>query len=360
MHNHRETGSVVSTENYVTENQTTENHVAENHGGDRRATLKHKLITASDVGNKMRSTISLLVLQLACVAGLTAIALAQSDEPSTPPESTVRTNSSSSGIIKKLEDLVGLADSRLEELAAKTERLMAEIAKMKSQNSEAKRAIPTTTSQARQLFPEEPAAPAPPEPPALAESPPFARAEIGDNESFDSVAGDSIGRDAIGDTAPVLNGSTPDWVKNGLVLGDEHSLAISSTLLPDLDQCREDLKSRMMLDIRTYLDKHVLEYSQAYKLRELTQEYVEKYWVKKGQMFDNLQDRPSGTYHQLWIGLHISSEQLSKIREWEKHSIREERTKKVGVMGGIGVFAITLLSGAVGLLARREKAKLKK
>ncbi len=232
----------------------------------------------------MRSTIALLVLQLACMAGFTALAIAQT----------------------------------------------------------------------------EPAAPSPPEPPTLAETPSPTRAEVGNNESFDSVAEDSIGRDSIGDTSPVLNGSTPDWVKNGLVLGDEHSLAISSTLLPDLEQCREDLKSRMMLDVRTYLDKHVLEFVQAYKLLELTQEYVEKYWVKKGQEFDNIQDRPSGTYHQLWIGMHISSEQLAKIREWEKHSIREERTKKVGVMGGIGVFAITLLSGAVGLLAQREKARLEK
>ncbi len=307
----------------------------------------------------MRSTIALLVLQLALMAGFTALAIAQT-EPSTPQESSVRTNASSSGIIKKLEDLVGLAESRLEELASKTERLMAEIAKMKSQNSEAKRVIPATKSNAKQRFQEEPATPSPPEQPNLAETPSPAQAEIGNNESFDSVAEDSIGSDFLGDTSPVLNGSTPDWVKNGLVLGDDHSLAISSTLLPDLEQCREDLKSRMMLDVRTYLDKHVLEFVQANKLQELTQEYVEKYWVKKGQEFDNIQDRPSGTYHQLWIGMHISSEQLAKIREWEKHSIREERTKKVGVMGGIGVFAIALLSGAVGLLARREKARLKK
>ena len=318
--------------------------------------LKYHPIAASNSLTTMRTNITFIFLQLACIVGLSAIAFAQLDEPPTLPETSVRANGSTqSSILKKLEDLVGLTDIRLEELAAKTERLMAEIAKMKSQNLDVKRVIPATISNAKQLVQVDIAAPVPPNLPAIEESPSFTRAEIGNNESFDSVPSDPIG-----DTAPVLNGSTPEWVKNGLVLGDEHSLAISSTLLPDLDQCREDLKSRMMLDVRAYLDKHVLEFSEASKLRELTKEYVEKYWVKKGQEFDNLQDRPSGTYHQLWVGLHISSEQLMKIREWEKHSIREERTKKVGVMGGIGVFAITLLSGAVGLLARREKAKLKK
>ena len=330
MHNlHSKCGTVVSTVIHGTEKNGTEKNGTEVHGGDRRATLKHQPITASDLTNTMRTTISFVVLQLACIVGLTMIATAQSDGPSTPPEASVRANGSTqSSILKKLEDLVGLTDSRLEELAAKTERLMAEIVKMKSQNSDVKRVIPATMfdaknmSNSKQLVQDEPATPAPPVPPAFADVPSITRAEIGSNESFDSVGGDLIGSDSIGDTAPVLNGSTPEWVKNGLVLGDEHSLAISSTLLPDLDQCREDLKSRLMLDVRTYLDKHVLEFSQASKLPELTQEYVEKYWVKKGQEFDNLQDRPSGTYHQLWIGLHISSEQLLKIREWEKDQRR--------------------------------------
>ena len=101
------------------------------------------------------------------------------------------------------------------------------------------------------------------------------------------------------------------------------------------------------------------ENASALLLPQLTQEYVEKYWVVPSQTFDNVQDRPSGTYHQLWIGLHISADQLKKVREWERHSVRASRTKQVGVLGGTGVAAITILSGFVGVLARREKAKLK-
>ncbi len=309
----------------------------------------------------MRITLSIFFLQLAAIVGLTAFAMAQTDEPSDTRDAIVsqageggvrteagaRTNGTSSpSILKKFEDWVGLTDSRLEDLAAMAERLQAEIAKMKSQHSEATSAVPKS----KPLLNAQSDVPVPPELPETV------KAEIDSSESFDSVPGDPLGETA---PLPVLNGSTPDWVKKGLVLGDEHSFAISSTLLPDLDQCRDDLKSRMMSDVQVYLDKHVLEFTSAYKLPELTQEYVEKYWVKKGQEFDNVQDRPSGSYHQLWIGLSISSEQLSKIREWEKQSVREQRTKKAGVLGGVGVFAIAILSGAVGLLARREKAKLK-
>jgi hypothetical protein len=114
-----------------------------------------------------------------------------------------------------------------------------------------------------------------------------------------------------------------------------------------------------MRDVQAYLNNHVLENASALLLPQLTQEYVDKYWVVASQTFDNVQDRPSGTYHQLWIGLHISADQLKKVREWERHRVRESRTKQVGVLGVAGVAAITILSGFVGVLARREKAKLK-
>ena len=190
------------------------------------------------------------------------------------------------------------------------------------------------------------------------------QAEIRSSDSLESVATDDVTATSLDSielqSKKLLNDDTPDWVKNGLVLGDDHSLAISSSLLQDLDQCREDLKARMMLEVRNYLDNHVLTRANASELPELTPTYVEKYWVKPAQTFDNVQDRPSGTYHQLWIGLHISADQLKKVREWERHSLRERRTKQAGVIGGASVATMTLLSGLVGLLARREKAKLKR
>ena len=195
------------------------------------------------------------------------------------------------------------------------------------------------------------------------QSPDTTQAEILSNDALESVAGaadlgESLNSQEL-NSKKVLNDDTPEWVKNGIVLGEDHSLAISSSLLPDLEQCREDLKTSMMRDVQAYLNNHVLKNASAWLLPQLTQEYVEKYWVVPSQTFDNVQDRPSGTYHQLWIGLHISADQLKKVREWERHRVRESRTKQVGVLGGAGVAAITILSGFVGVLARREKAKLK-
>ena len=157
----------------------------------------------------------------------------------------------------------------------------------------------------------------------------------------------------------LLNDDTPEWVKKGLLLGDEHSLAISSSLFPTIEQCQEDLKARLLSEVYGYLDRHVLENPRAQMLPDLNREYVEKFWVNQKQVFDNVHDRDGVTYHQLWIGLHISADQLKKVREWEKVSVRTQRTKHAGVMGGLGIGAITLLSGLVGLMARREKAKLK-
>ena len=331
----------------------------------------------------MRTTLSIVILQLTTMFGLAAMAVAQSEETSTPPtplveqqdgakqaeDAKVDGDAKQEGEAARRVNTISLLYKRLEDAYSAIKKIESEIEKIDVRHIEALKATANASPlvSASPKSPQEPpviSIPSAPETPAIPSIPAPAKAEVDGSESFDTVAGDTPSTDEVGkyiDTMPipVLNGSTPEWVKNGLVLGEDLSFAISSTFMADLEQCREDLKSRMMSDVRDYLDKNVLQIAQAYSLPELTQEYVEKYWVKKGQVFDNIQDRPAGSYHQLWIGLHISSEQLAKIREWEKQTVREQRTRKVGVFGGVGVCAITLLSGAVGLLARREKAKLK-
>lgn len=197
----------------------------------------------------------------------------------------------------------------------------------------------------------------------------IAGAEIDASMSLESISeSPTNSRDAaVSDSAAldpssikILNENTPDWVKEGLVLGEDHRLAVSSSLFPDREQCVGDLKSRLMNEVRSYLDKHVLELTNASQLPELTEEYVESNWLVANREFDNVQDRPSGTYHQLWKELRISSEQLEVVRGWERTRVRETRTKQVGVLGGLGIAAITMFSGLIGVLARREKAKLKK
>ena len=227
----------------------------------------------------------------------------------------------------------------------------------------------------------EPLAPAPPNPPAppaeaasvvttlptdarSTESPAEvpeqseAKAEIHDNESFEPLTSNEVELSQAPSTN-VLNDETPEWVKNGLVFGDDNHLVISSSVFPELSQCEEDLRSRLLNEVHVYLDKHVLEAKTASMLDYLTYEYVEENWIVPNKRFDNVSHRPSGTYHQLWIELQISSNELEKIRQWERSVFREQRTKQVGVLGGIGIAILTVFSGLVGVLARREQAKLK-
>jgi hypothetical protein len=177
------------------------------------------------------------------------------------------------------------------------------------------------------------------------------------------LSGDAFDEDVMdpSDSLPkkLLGENTPEWVKKGLVAGDEYRFAISSSLFTDLDQCRDDLRNRMLSEVQAYLDKNVLKTPISSSLEDLTLEYVEKFWLNQKQEFDNVQTRENVVYHQLWVGLQISAEQLKKVREWESASVREKRTKQAGVLGGVGIAAITLLSGLVGVLAKREKAKLK-
>jgi len=289
-------------------------------------------------------------------------AVAQSDEPTrlkdfvSEQENEVvqkRNNEESLSFFRKLEDLVGKLFEDVSRMEAKLEALISQAQRASSHK-------PPEPAAALQPV-AAPAQPAVPEPTSVMQATANVDAERVANDSFALVSGDEPG-DAEAVPMPFLNGSTPDWVKNGLRNAPpdaaEYSFAISSSLLPDIEQCNEDLKLRMMSEIRVFLKKNVLTYENA-KLPELTKEYVDKYWVKRGQFFDNVQDRPSGSYHQVWVGLHISTEQLAKIRQWEKQSERDQRIRKAGVLGGISIFAIAMLSGAVGLLARREKAKLR-
>ena len=317
--------------------------------------------TTLPFGDIMRKPQSRFVTIMSVYLLLGAIAVAQTDEPTNEVvvlnqgKDGVGQNSSvdSTSFFRKMEDLFG---QRLVDLSQELSKVEARIeaAAKKIQNA-ASAQEPEPAAEPHQIAP--PAHPATPQPART-----IVEAERVTNDSFGLIVGDGMDSQEAA-AMPFLNESTPEWVKNGLKNGqlfdNERNFVISSTLLPDLEQCNEDLKSRMMVEVRAYLKKNVLEHENV-KLPELTQEYIEKYWVVRGQVFDNVQDRPSGSYHQVWIGLHISSEQLAKIKDWEKRSERDIRTKKAGVAGGISVFAITLLSGAVGLLARREKAKLKK
>ncbi len=310
------------------------------------------------IGNIMRTFPTRILKKLSAFLVLSAVAIAQSQDPVvvtvTDDNQETKVEIKSPGSESFFHKIGGYVDlnKMLEDLPKVRERLEAMEAKISK--------LQRTATQGRNVSESAPGPvenPVPPVPPEPARS--SVTAERVNVESFGLLPTESARtREGTRTNAgmqtdeevpmPFLNENTPEWVKSGLRNGganaEERSFVISSSLLPDLEQCSEDLKSRMMAEVRAYLKKNVLEFESA-KLPQLTQEYIEKYWVKREQFFDNVQDRPSGTYHQLWMGLHISSEQLAKIRGWEKQSERDVRIKKAGTVGGAGILAITLLSG---------------
>jgi len=162
-------------------------------------------------------------------------------------------------------------------------------------------------------------------------------------------------------SSPLLNESTPAWIRDGLSKeGNEHRFPIATSLHSDVEECRKELDSAMMSEVKDYLEKNVLLTGiSADELAGLTPDYIKKKLLVPEREFENVVDRPSGSYHQLWRQIFISKSELAVIRGWEKNREVLKRTTEVGMMGGSALLGMTLLSGMVGLLARREKAKLK-
>ena len=172
----------------------------------------------------------------------------------------------------------------------------------------------------------------------------------------------TLAADALAETSnPLLNENAPVWIRDGLSKeGDELRFPIATSLHSDVEECRNELDSLLISEVRDYLEQNVLlDGVSATDLTGLTTEYIKKKLLVPEREYVNIVDRPSGSYYQLWRQIFISKSELAVIRGWERNREVLERTKQVGVMGGSALLGMTLLSGMVGLLARREKAKLK-
>jgi len=190
--------------------------------------------------------------------------------------------------------------------------------------------------------------------------------EASSSESADRKSAGSkspaLAADALAESSsPLLNENAPAWIRDGLSKeGDELRFPIATSLHSDVEECRNELDSVLITEVRDYLEKNVLlEGVSAGDMAGLTTEYIKKKLLVPEREYVNIVDRPSGSYHQLWRQIFISKSELAVIRGWEKNREVLERTKQVGLMGGSALLGMTLLSGMVGLLARREKAKLK-
>lgn len=193
------------------------------------------------------------------------------------------------------------------------------------------------------------------------EKPVAPRAKSAESKSADSKS-PTLASEALAESSnPLLNESAPAWIRDGLSKeGDELRFPIATSLHSDVEECRNELDNVLLSEVRDYLEKNVLlDGVSATNLAGLTTEYIKKKLLVPEREYVNIVDRPSGSYHQLWRQIFISKSELAVIRGWEKNREVLERTKQVGVVGGSALLGMTLLSGMVGLLARREKAKLK-
>jgi hypothetical protein len=158
---------------------------------------------------------------------------------------------------------------------------------------------------------------------------------------------------------PILPADAPDWVRAPQVSKGELRFAIPTATAEDLEQCYEEFDSQLLPEVQKMLETHVLRETSASQLAPLTKKYIEDHWLVQDCEYDQVVELPSGTYHQLWKQVYISKEQLDVVRGWEEKSILRERISKVGALGGASIGGMMLLSGLVGVLARRESRKLK-
>ena len=89
----------------------------------------------------------------------------------------------------------------------------------------------------------------------------------------------------------------------------------------------------------------------------LTEAYIREHFLARSE-FDNVQERPSGTYHQLWVLLDIDQQQLSFLKHWERQFVGEERAVMV-VFTTISIVPfIAAFSLIVGFFAERENRRV--
>ncbi|XZE43643.1 hypothetical protein SH467x_003209 [Pirellulaceae bacterium SH467] len=157
----------------------------------------------------------------------------------------------------------------------------------------------------------------------------------------------------------ILPVDAPDWVRAPQITEGELRFAIPTATAEDLEQCYEEFESQLLSEVQRALDAHVLRYTSASQLDPLTKKYIEDHWLVQNCEYDQVIELPSGTYHQLWKQIYISKDQIAVIRSWEERALLSERIVKVGALGGVSIGGMLLLSGMVGVLARRESRKLK-
>lgn len=159
------------------------------------------------------------------------------------------------------------------------------------------------------------------------------------------------------DNTPIWDANAPAWVRESVIDREYVRVAIESSVESTLEECRVAMQQQAYAQVLDILDAHVLQYSKARTIPELSEEFVMKELLKYETEYDLVLDRPSGTYHQLFRLLSIGPDAMYRMKRWDRESATLSRVQQaVGtVLGSIGLLA--LASGVTGWVSKRESNK---
>ncbi|MFN7736857.1 MAG: hypothetical protein ACK5O8_12120 [Pirellula sp.] len=173
-------------------------------------------------------------------------------------------------------------------------------------------------------------------------------ARSGDASESNKIDDESFNKPLLGDNAP-------SWVRERIVSTTRLRAPIASSLFESLEECRKDIDQRLLEEVRIILVQNGFgEMSTSWPEGALTESYIREHFLADSE-FDNVQELPSGTYHQLWVLLDIDETQLSYLKHWERQFVGEERAMLVGLTMISIVATIASFSAIVGFIAYREK-----
>lgn len=156
---------------------------------------------------------------------------------------------------------------------------------------------------------------------------------------------------------PILGEGVPDWIRQRIVESDRVMIPIESSMHSTLEECKDEIQSKLPEEVRNVLDVHVLKRVPASSIPELTDAYIRENLVDRTAEFDNYQERPSGVFHQVWVKMVADKKRLDQIHEWEREILTQERVWHLGGLSGAVLGSLAGFSGIVNWLSRRERKR---
>jgi hypothetical protein len=164
---------------------------------------------------------------------------------------------------------------------------------------------------------------------------------------------------------PKSENEPPEWYKEGVggfpSKDGEQSFLVYSIPCPSAEESQLELKEKLVSEVMAHIDEHILKHVAASDIPGLTKSYVEKNILPthSDRIYSKSIQKAGGPMYTGVRQVTIDKREVDRITAWESQFIVSKRSKEVGLFGGIGLAGMTVLSGLIGLLARREKAKLK-